>query len=77
MRLGAIAHAVGASSRADGGDEDEDENCKRLKERLKGAMELEGNLHALSPGHQERATWMEYIFGICKPDGRIGEMGSR
>jgi hypothetical protein len=22
-------------------------------------------------------VWLEYIFGICKPDGRIGKAGSR
>ena len=22
-------------------------------------------------------VWMEYIFGICRPDGRFGKLGSR
>ena len=51
------------------------EDRKRLKEKLKEAMD-----------HQEARTakldrikpdWMEYIFGICKPDGRLGKEGSR
>ena len=25
----------------------------------------------------ERQGWAEYIFGICRPDGRIGKHGSR
>ena len=25
----------------------------------------------------EKESWLEYIFGICKPDARIGKKGSR
>ena len=53
------------------------EDRKRLKEKLKEAMKTEnvkGSAHILEP---EPEPWMEYIFGICKPDGRIGKPGSR
>ena len=53
------------------------EDCKRLKEKLKGALELEQSRRSQLPGDQSRETWMEYIFGICKPDGRVGKQGSR
>ena len=25
----------------------------------------------------EGEAWLEYIFGICKPDRRVGKLGSR
>jgi hypothetical protein len=53
---------------------DDSEDRKRLKEKLKEAMKHEEQRHALA---SEPESWMEYIFGICKPDGRIGKGGSR
>ena len=72
-RLVSIAEAVGVSNEADVGDDDADR--KRLKERLKEALEVEENKRSLN--FNEKESWMEYIFGICKPDGRIGKRGSR
>ena len=74
-RLCEIASAVGAKSAA--GAVDKEEDCKRLKEKLKGALELERALQPKLPGDQYRVTWVEYVFGICKPDGRLGKRGSR
>ena len=28
-------------------------------------------------GISEGDAWLEYIFGICKPDQRVGKLGSR
>jgi hypothetical protein len=71
-RLESIAEAVGVAAEVNVGDDDADR--KRLKERLKEA--LEGDQTSQS-NHNEKETWMEYIFGICKPDGRVGKRGSR
>ena len=47
-----------------------------VQERLKEAME-----HDRTGGRPkleaERQGWAEYIFGICRPDGRMGKHGSR
>ncbi len=72
-RLESIAEAVGVTVEANAGDDDADR--KRLKERLKEAMEVEQKKRPLN--HGEKESWMEYIFGICKPDGRVGKRGSR
>jgi hypothetical protein len=72
-RLESIAAAVGVSVQANVGDDDADR--KRLKERLKEALEVEKKKRPLHLGEKE--SWMEYIFGICKPDGRVGKRGSR
>ncbi len=72
-RLESIAEAVGVTPTVNVGDDDEDR--KRLKERLKEAQE-EDQAKAQSK-YTEKETWMEYIFGICKPDGRVGKRGSR
>ena len=51
------------------------EDRKRLKEKLKEAMRTENmKSSGIVP---EREEWMEYLFGICKPDGRVGKPGSR
>ena len=55
---------------------DDDEDRKRLKERLKGALDSDRRqLHAESMNAAE--GWLEYVFGICRPDHRIGKLGSR
>ncbi len=72
-RLESIATAVGVSVEANAGDDDADR--KRLKEKLKEAIEVE---RLVSQVHYiEKESWLEYIFGICKPDGRLGKKGSR
>ena len=72
MRLDEIADLVGAKSR--NATEDKLEECKRLKEKLKSALELEKLQLRI---FEQKETWMDYIFGICKPDGRVGKMGSK
>ena len=65
----------------DGGDklrlqrreEEEDAGRKRIKERLKEALELQ---EAGIAGNKRRPI-KEFLFGICKPDRRIGKLGSR
>jgi hypothetical protein len=48
------------------------EDSKRLKERLKECTQ--GRLKKME---DVKESWIEYIFGICKPDGRVGKEGSR
>jgi hypothetical protein len=68
-----IASAVGARL---GTGINEEEDRRRLKEKLKEALES-AQRNRLQLVESESEVWLEYIFGICKPDGRIGKMGSR
>ena len=71
--LALVAKAVGVP------DTEEDssaEERRRLKEKLKTAMES-GTRQSVRHIETGRETWTEYIFGICKPDGRVGKAGSR
>jgi hypothetical protein len=72
-RLKLIAESVGITVQANAGDDNEDR--KRLKEKLKEALELKQKEHSLQ--NKEKEPWMEYVFGICKADGRVGNGGSR
>jgi hypothetical protein len=36
-----------------------------------------GTRHSVRHIESEQEMWTEYIFGICKPDGRVGKAGSR
>ncbi len=54
---------------------DDAEDSKRLKERLKEA--LDENKRAKLFSQSEKKGWLEYFFGICQPDGRVGKEGSR
>ncbi len=72
-QLEKIADAVGVMGRVNEGDDDEDR--KRLKERLNEA--LKANKKVSLGEIQAADSWLEYIFGICKPNGRIGKHGSR
>ena len=81
-RLERIAVAVGTNlsdlrGAAKAGDDDEDR--KRLKEKLKAALESEAKgRHGVHRNvNATRTDWLEYIFGICKPDRRVGKLGSR
>ena len=49
------------------------EDRKRLKERLKAAVESKDSTNVAD----RTTTWMEYFFGIRKADGRIGKERSR
>ena len=52
------------------------EDRKRLKERLKKAMDHHHEARTVELD-KIRPDWLEYIFGICGPDGRLGKEGSR
>ena len=63
-----------ALSQVSSGDDNEDR--KRLKEKLKEALERDRRSR-LRRIMSERQRWAEYIFGICKPDRRNGKRGNR
>ena len=75
-KLNLIAEAVGMRVRSK--EEEDAEDRKRLKERLKEALALEnhGRLRSVDQDEKEE-SWAEYIFGIAQPNGRVGKMGSR
>ena len=52
------------------------EDRKRLMEKLKSAFDTDRR-YRIGRVASEQAMWLEYIFGICKPDQRIGQRGSR
>ena len=66
---------AGAAARAK--EQRSADDRKRLKERLKDAVEHDQSAAARGAGEAEREGWAEYLFGICKPDGRVGKLGSR
>jgi hypothetical protein len=74
-KLNMIAEAVGVRMRAK--EEEDAEDRKRLKERLKEALALEKTHRLRTIDEDEREGWVEYIFGIVQPNGRVGKMGSR
>jgi hypothetical protein len=71
--LALVAKAVGVP---DSDENSSAEERRRLKEKLKTAIES-GTRHSVRHIESERESWTEYIFGICKPDGRVGKAGSR
>jgi len=75
-QLAKVAKTVGAPlvARVSAGDDNEDR--KRLKEKLKAALESYRR-RRLRPIVSEQEVWVEYIFGICKPDHRNGKQGNR
>ena len=72
-RLEKIADAVGVKKMVAEGNDDEDR--KRLKERLNEALGDHRRTTLRNKGETE--GWLEYFFGICKPNGRLGKHGSR
>ncbi len=72
-KINLIADAVGVKIR--GKHEEDAEDRKRLKERLKEAIVIEKRSRYFD--EDDRESWAEYIFGITKPNGRVGKMGSR
>ncbi len=72
--LGQIAGAVGVKGNIGEGDDDEDR--RRLKEKLKLAIEADRRSR-IRPIVSRAEVWLEYIFGICQPDQRIGKRGSK
>ena len=73
-RLVLLASAVEVDPKAVMPESYEDEDLKRLKEKLKEALK---NEKYPPQNESEKEPWLEYIFGICKADGRIGKKGSR
>ena len=76
-KLERIALALGVrnlNAVDNGGDDAEDR--KRLMEKLKSAFDNDRRSRLGATG-TERERWLEYVFGICKPDQRIGKRGSR
>jgi hypothetical protein len=69
-----VATAVGVRTGLGAGDEEEDH--RRLKEKLKEALERDRR-DRIREVVSEREVWLEYVFGICKPDRRTGRRGSR
>ncbi len=55
---------------------DDAEDRKRLKEKLKDAVEKDKR-DRFRKIESEQEVWLEYIFGICKSDLRTGKHGSR
>ncbi len=56
---------------------DDDDDRKRIKERLKEAVENDKRARSRIVNTNKDVTWLEYVFGICEPDKRIGKQGSR
>ncbi len=73
-KLDRIAAAVGVKSVGNEGDDEADR--KRLKEKLKVAIELDRRSRIRTIVSKSE-VWLEYFFGICSPDQRIGKRGSR
>jgi hypothetical protein len=69
-----VATAVGVRASLGTGDDEEDR--RRLKEKLKEALERDRR-DRIRDVVSEREVWLEYVFGICKPDRRTGRRGSR
>ena len=71
-----IVAQVGVHTGVSAGDDDADR--KRLKERLKSAIDAEKRRNqGVVVGSKDGQAWLEYLFGICEPDRSIGKLGSR
>lgn len=73
-QLGRIMEAMGVKELVSAGDDNEDR--RRLKEKLNQALENDRR-NRLREIVSEREVWLEYLFGICKPDRRNGKRGNR
>ncbi len=73
-KLEQIAVSMGVRGVSSEGDEEEDR--KRLKEKLKQAIEADRRSRVRTIVSRAE-VWLEYIFGICRPDQRLGKRGSR
>ena len=56
-------------------EEEEAEDMKKLKERLKKSLLLDEDPLAKIP--KEPTAWVAFLFGIRAPDQRMGKEGSR
>ncbi len=73
-KLGQIVDSMGIHFLCNTGDDDE--NRRRIKEKLKLAIESDRRSR-ISAIVSRGEMWLEYIFGICRPDQRLGKSGSR
>jgi hypothetical protein len=73
-KLERISASLGIKNGTNEGDDEEDR--RRLKEKLKVAIEVDRRSRVLAIVSRSE-VWIEYIFGICSPDQRIGKSGSR
>jgi hypothetical protein len=72
-KLDEIAQAIGIEKHnVSAGDDEEDR--KRIKEKLREALE---DNYERSKRNTKKQDFMEYFFGICKTNGRVGKIGSR
>ena len=55
---------------------DHEEDRKGLKEKLRQAIEADRRSR-VNPIVSHAEVWLEYLFGICHPDKRLGKRGSR
>jgi septal ring factor EnvC (AmiA/AmiB activator) len=53
---------------------DNEKDRKRIKERLKEALETN---YERAKKYDRKQNFMEYFFGICQSNGRVGKNGSR
>lgn len=70
-KLDRIASSMGVKI-----NEEDDDDRKRMKEKLKQAVERDKRSRVRKI-ESEQAMWLEYIFGICKADRHFGKRGSR
>jgi hypothetical protein len=76
-KLERIAYALGIRNlNVVDNSADDAEDRKRLMEKLKSAFDHD-RLKRFRNAGTERERWLEYVFGICKADQRIGKRGSR
>ncbi len=73
-KLERISNSLGLKAGIDDGNDEEDR--RRLKEKLKVAIEVDRRSHIRAIVSRSE-VWIEYIFGICSPDKRLGKRGSR
>jgi hypothetical protein len=68
-----IAQAFGID-RQDANTGEDEEDRKRIKERLKEALETN---YERAKRNIKKQSFIEYFFSICKTNGRVGKIGSR
>jgi hypothetical protein len=73
-KLDLMAGSMGLQFPTCEGDDDDDR--KRIKEKLKLAIEADRRSRFRTIVSRSE-VWLEYIFGICRPDQRLGKQGSR
>ena len=77
--LSAISHKLDTIRAAEAAEpalpeDDDSKDRKRMKERLKETLEMDKKRFRQAPVPE---GWLEYLFGICEADGRVGKVRSR